>query len=417
MYQKIELFNKNYIFYFFLLIAITIPVGIGINNVAIILTTLISIISFNITKFIENFKSNSISKLFIGFYLIMFISILYSENLKIGFNILSRSVFFLIIPFIFISNYHHVNENKVKKILDYFVYSIFWIGVLFILNAVYNTYIYASVNPLNVSNGNFFSYIKLTSLLKLHPIYFGLFILVSYGYTLLDLTQNKKKLCLNKLVVILFFSILIMLLSSFYLLIVFVVLNSYILIPFIYKKGGKIIFVVTFLIAILSAMYFSSGFIIHKFNGVNIKNDITTLDFSGNDFTAIKARKAKWFCTLQVIKENMLIGTGVGDGNDELFKMYKKYNFLHGIERTYNSHNQYLTTTLYIGIFGLLYLLFLLFAVFKNAVNNKNKITFVFVSVLSLFFITESVLERQVGVVFFVFFSILLTLNKPEADV
>jgi O-antigen ligase len=416
MYRKFEYFKNNYIYYFLLLIVVTIPIKIGINNIAIILTTIISIVTFDKDKFFENFKSNIISKLFLGFYLIMIISLLYSENLNFGYKILSRSVFFLIIPFIFISNFHLINKEIVNKILNYFVISIFWIGILFTLNAFYNTYIYASVNPLNISNGNFFSYIKLTSLLNLHPIYFGLFVLLSYAYTLLDLTETKV-LKINKLVFVLFFSIFIMLLSSFYLLIMFVAINSYILIPFIYKKGKKTIFVVSFLITIFTSMYFSSGFIIHKFNGVNIKKDITTLDFSGNEFTAIKARKAKWYCTLQVIKENILTGTGVGDGNDELFKKYKKYNFLHGIERTYNSHNQYLTTTLYFGIFGLLYMLLILFTIFKNAFKNNNKIALVFVSILSIFFLTESVLERQVGVVFFVFFSILLTLNKPEANV
>jgi len=68
----------------------------------------------------------------------------------------------------------------------------------------------------------------------------------------------------------------------------------------------------------------------------------------------------------------------------------------------FNLHNQYLEYFLKFGLIGLLYFLTILFLSFRKAIKEKNKLYFSFLLIFCLFSLTESNLEVQRGIVFFV---------------
>ena len=102
-----------------------------------------------------------------------------------------------------------------------------------------------------------------------------------------------------------------------------------------------------------------------------------------------------------------LTGTGLGSRQQVLNSYYLRYGIYTGNPDLgdggylgYNFHNQYLEVMVGTGIPGLILLLFIIALKF---LMQRGKLFFpsmVYI-VLLIFFITESVLERQAGIVFF----------------
>ena len=118
-------------------------------------------------------------------------------------------------------------------------------------------------------------------------------------------------------------------------------------------------------------------------------------------------------CVNKVLKENWLFGVGPGNVQNELNKCYASYTYKNYDDYTnveYNSHNQYLDIWLKYGIFGLIFFLFFLFWGIKN--SNENYGIFLFIIVIAM--LTENILNRQVGVIFFTFFNSLFFINRID---
>src|SRR5690606_12838265 len=81
--------------------------------------------------------------------------------------------------------------------------------------------------------------------------------------------------------------------------------------------------------------------------------------------------------------------------------------FQHGVETKYNPHNQYLSEFLKSGVIGIILFLCVILQQFRLALKNKNTIQLFFMFSIVFFFLSESVLVRLIGVVFFFFFIIL----------
>jgi O-antigen ligase len=411
---KHDLFEKG-----FLAIVATIPFGFnGLTNIATAFTVLFSVTLFKKENFISLLKSNRLTMWFIAFFVLLALSLLNTVNLKYGLKVIERSIFFLLFSFIFLVNSNRINKKLIFKSFTVFInFCIIACGIC-ILSALYNTFTYAAVNPFNEVNGNFFAYLKLTQIIKQHPIYFGANLLLAICIIVSEFFKTSKTLSIKYTPVYLtIFLIFIFLLNSFLLLIVLFFIFIFFIVYYLIKRPKKVRIhhLLLFVFAVIVPISYSTSFISHKFNGLNVVEDFITTDFSGNDFTAIKARRAKAYCSIQLIKDNFLFGVGIGDGNDVLKKYYEKYNFQHGIDRKFNSHNQFLTTSIYLGIFGFIILTIIFIELFYTAIKAKNKLLFLFSLITCCFFITESVLERQIGIVYFVFFALLLySLVKTE---
>lgn len=105
-----------------------------------------------------------------------------------------------------------------------------------------------------------------------------------------------------------------------------------------------------------------------------------------------------------VVKDNMLWGVGAGDRMDELVPYYGS------MEDTYCPHNQYLDTWMATGFPGLLSLLAILVLPLAMAWRKRLIFPFLFVIMLGLNLMFESMLERQMGIVFVALMYVLMAL-------
>jgi O-antigen ligase len=115
-------------------------------------------------------------------------------------------------------------------------------------------------------------------------------------------------------------------------------------------------------------------------------------------FFGVSFRLQIWYSILDLIYQSPLTGYGIGDITELLNIRYNK-NELQGL----NAHNQYLQFILHHGIIIFLFLFLFVYKLIKQCVLNKNSVLLFSWIVLLSFSFTESILNRQWGVILFAF--------------
>jgi hypothetical protein len=129
--------------------------------------------------------------------------------------------------------------------------------------------------------------------------------------------------------------------------------------------------------------------------------------------TGNEIRLVMWMVTIQEIIAHPL---GVGTGNvDEVLShrlLSKNQKKLAEKDENgtiqFNPHNQFLQTSLEVGIVGGLILLLVVSMWFKIGWNSKNWMLLILSASLAFNGLFESMLQRQSGIVFYSFWSVLL---------
>ena len=117
--------------------------------------------------------------------------------------------------------------------------------------------------------------------------------------------------------------------------------------------------------------------------------------------------------SVDAAKKQPLFGYGVGDYRHCLIDQYDENGWESGVSAEYNAHNQYMETILSIGVVGLLLfgamLVWPLFQAWRRSVNSLWLILLLtFIVTFNLLF--ESMLERQMGLLFIGFLYAIMTL-------
>lgn len=115
---------------------------------------------------------------------------------------------------------------------------------------------------------------------------------------------------------------------------------------------------------------------------------------------------------MPVIKENIVFGVGAGDQKAALAPQWG-YT-IEEQDMVSNTHNQYLDTWMATGLLGLAALLAMMIVPICYAWRRKNFLMFCFISIFAVSILFESMLERQMGVVFY---CVMLLLFAIEAEI
>ncbi|MCK6648809.1 MAG: O-antigen ligase family protein, partial [Bacteroidia bacterium] len=141
-------------------------------------------------------------------------------------------------------------------------------------------------------------------------------------------------------------------------------------------------------------------------NAINEKDEQNNAVTTSSDGTG--SRIFVWKASVDVIKENLLLGVGTGDSRDKMLEKYLEKQMKTEYEFGLNSHNQFLNTAVSLGLLGLLLLLACFIVPFFKALRVKNILDIGFVVLVSMNLLFESMFERQAGVIFYVFLNTLL---------
>jgi O-antigen ligase len=137
----------------------------------------------------------------------------------------------------------------------------------------------------------------------------------------------------------------------------------------------------------------------------------SNLPSNPTSWNSTNLRLMEWASSIQGIKMAGPFGTGTG-GTWPALKQYSSQYNLGVFSGEFNSHNQYLETFLEIGVAGFIGLLACYFIPLSRALQTKNYLLLSFSLIVCLASLTESILERAHGLIFFTTFASILMYSK-----
>lgn len=396
-------------------VALTMPFSIShanLNGLCIVLLAANAIPLFLLTRKTISPLFSGKMILFVSVYLILVPGLLYADNFhQAGFELEKKMSLFIFPLVLFYSP--RLKGKEVRIILLSFVFGCLVTGLFCIGMATYRF--------IESNDSSFFFHHELSGLAGMHAAYLSMYCCFSIAILLCNYSEELGLLRLRDrmlyYVCLCIFVILIFLLASrTQLLILFIGSIGY----FTFHFSKKYTLLKSVLGAIAIGVFIVSLAFLFPKNRERFKEAI---NYKGEYSLSTKwgeqqMRPLMWSCAIELIKDNPIKGAGTGDGEDELQKCYSRNDYvslLYFENSRFNAHNQFLEIAVELGLIGLLVFLLSLFAPAAEAWRHKKVLYLIFVLVFAVSCLTESMLERQNGVVFFGFFNSFLVFNSVKS--
>jgi O-antigen ligase len=130
---------------------------------------------------------------------------------------------------------------------------------------------------------------------------------------------------------------------------------------------------------------------------------------------SITQRLLVWGVCMDLIRDNPVLGVGFGDIKEEVWQKYKGMGFPKNMPGLIlGPHNQWLEQWAGGGLPAIAVLAFVMFSPFFNRKLKRNPLYLTFIVMVILSFLTESLLERQIGIAFFLVAYCLLERDEAQ---
>lgn len=387
--------------------------------VMILVLALLAIGVFNSVKGFEPFFTKEKLKLLFPLLLmtgLYFGHYPFSENMAEAWFKIEKKGLFLFLPLIICCSSYKMNKAQMKLVLILFCLSallFFSIAHVQFINMVLESVDVGMYTDFSsyFSHPNFeYNYrIWLGDLWHIHPTYLGLIIDMSILIGLGFLVQKKNPTAVKVLGV---FSVVIgggflLLIASRMAILSLICVGVLIGVVALKKYRLPVLFVGV-------SMFIGLTFFLAKTNSrvkevFETKMELPTVE----NFNSVNIRVGIYSCATDLLKNNWLLGHSPGDVEDELYACYdsKKMTFIS--DRGYNTHNEFMNQLLGFGCLGVVWLLWLLVVAFKRAFESENYLFIGFLVLFTMTCLTENVLERHHGTMFFSFFFSLFMFLEP----
>lgn len=387
----------------FLLFAFSLPFGGVFNSYFLGLSILLLI--YGLVNQSYELKIRLPKKLFslTFIYLVLLFGIFRTNALATSGNLL-LDISLLVFPILFALTGLKINR---KKILYAFVAGCVSSSLLCLLLSAKQFYFE------NFESGIYF-YASLSHFL--HVGYFSMYLLFSlFAIFLLLIKSDNGKLVFLKILLIIFHLLMLVLLSTRTSFIALGVIGLAFLIStvFILKKRMK-----GLLMLVALCILFSLGLVF-----LNSKNEnrfdsllsfFTEKQIDPSSIESVDARFMVWKSSVQIIQQNFWVGVGPGNAKAKLKEQFLINGYTGIAAEGLNAHNEFLQTLIATGVIGFIALLLCIFTGVPAAFQQRDFLFVTFTIIIVINFLTESMLERQAGVVFFAFFNSLFVFSKSS---
>jgi O-antigen ligase len=364
---------------------------------------------------LEEVKHKQLLLLPVIFFSLHLIWVFFAADHSALSEIFKQKIHLFLIPAGFLICFHQVDTKRQDMILVAFIVACLLCSAVCLTNAVINAIHVKSVFYYDSElRESWFLYSRLTEPVGIPPVYLSMFTNFAFAATQYNPYFFSKKL---RVVLLVYLACFILALQSVIGIISMIILM---LIWIWHLTALKKIMLLVVGLAVVSGVFISIQFL----NSQDIAGELaiakkTQNQRQGDLISDWQPRLIIWASATEAIAEQPAFGYGLGGGQRELEKRYARRGFTWGVEQSLNAHNQFLSTLLNFGIIGLGVLLLMLILPLAKATRSKNFLAISFITLMILFFMTESVLFRQKGVIFFTFFYCLLFFNendRPRAD-
>lgn len=367
----------------------------------------------------EMFKSGIFISLLLYFALSL-IAVLYSTNQSKAWLDIQQKIALLAFPILIIGMSTYFWKN-IRLVFWAFIIGLFTASVYNIVLAIESSYLAGAAEgifhfwvyekhkdlgfiELISMRMSYFSYGYYSQFL--HPSYFSMQLVFSLPILNFLFKTKKAHRLFDKLAYFgigLFFTIIIFFLQSTAGLISLVLVILFMLyqeIKLKYTKNFSFYFF-SFSLIVFLLIGFTS---LMQINLSDISDKLSTNNLSNSSSVRLNI----WKNTYALWMENPVLGTGPSDVRQDIKTELINNGNLDFATGDYNMHNQFLESIVGLGIIGLITIIALLGFSLSNAIKYKSILLLYLISIIAVNFFFESVLNRQSGLFFFLFFLSLL---------
>ena len=404
-------------------IVVTIVLSwLNLNSTFIILLAVTWLTEGDFRNKLKLLKKDFLFLAYLAYVVLQFVGLFKSDNLYYGYKELESKLGFLVLPLVFCSTsvLSHAFRTKVMYVLSL---TVTVVGLYCLVIAGFHFLFHEK-------NADVFFYHQLVSPVSHHAVYFSVFVFISLAFILFEILPVAGPRMRRTLPFwIGFLLVLLFLLSSKMVLLVLVFLLIYFSFELGKKKINKpiaLISVIALVIIILSIL-FTDNQVRNRFS--DMKGNISKLSLEkyneGFYFNPWEFRLLLWRITFETVDEQEAWLTGVGPVNDQriLQAKYRELGLYSGDLRrndpgyfNFNCHNQFLQSTLESGIPGLLSVIFFCCMLFQRTRAQKRKVLSWVTIIVFCFFFTESVFERQYGMVLTTLFPLMYLYSTDRTE-
>jgi O-antigen ligase len=421
-FAKVTIFCKRFLPFVLMALALFIPISYRVTIYLLDIAFITWFLSYEWYKNLKTAFRNRIVFFSALFLLLAAFSLLYTKNIETGTTKITQYISILLVPLMFATQSSEIGKYKVQ-IERSFILGLLLTAFYLLVRALSRSIFFTPVGviyypiPPEDPQGRYFFYQHFTE--PFHPTYLAMY----YSLGIAMLVFRIKQLHRVWPKVLGFVAV-----TLFMLMIYFASSNAgYI--------SGMLVCIVSFLWLL---KYQNRRYVFYVFIpllvgfGVLLLNNDRFVNFMGyfrtqsdgfseNSSFEYKLKKEGtvrlkiWQIVPAAVGKNWLFGVGIGDVRETLAKTYQEKNLDFALSKRLNAHNQYLETFVGLGLVGLSYLLMILGSALWQSVRRRDMVFFLFMLIILVNFMFESVLERFFGVLFFVFFLSLFSMREVDS--
>jgi len=389
--EKIN-FEKT-IYYSVLIFALTLPLSRALISFFVIFLPLLWIIEGDFQRKYEQIKSSKLLLAILFFLFFSILSITWTEDLTVGMKGLRLDMYFFALFVIATS----VKKEQVPSII-----SAFLVGMLISEVIAYGvffelwTFKHATVqNPspfmMHIDYSVFMAFTSLLLLNRIFANHYELKEKLGYGFFFLTVTGNLF-LAIGRTGQIAF------------------IVGVFVMSIIHFKITIKSFLISTLLLfSIFTTAYnVSDSFKVRTDAGLSDIQKISDMNLN----SSWGVRVAYYIVTYDIVKNNPIVGVGLGDYKDQITLMLETQEYPYLNENTkkfmkkFHPHNQYLFILIQMGIVGLILFLYIIYQLFRLRIDNLEvkELSILFATIFFVGCIPEPLLAKQFTLGLFILF-------------
>jgi O-antigen ligase len=393
----------------------------NLNSICIIVFTAIWLLEGNIRGKLNLLKKDRLFLAYSLYFLAQLMGVFYAAHTFEALKYVESKLGFIVFPLIFCSSLFVDNEMKRKTMTAFSIFLTF---------ASLYCVALATAKYAQLHETRFFFYHDLVEPISQHAVYFSVYIFICLVFLLVngrDMKWLNKRRWLQ-IIWILYFTALLVLLSSKMVLSVLFLYLLYLLFKSYTEKNKRWqSLALAAIIGLSAAVTFSFDNPVKKRFQDMFNGDLTLLKKDKFNrityFTGVDFRLLEWRFTYEILRDNnaFMIGVSPAEAQSRLQEKYRSMDMYTGEKKRndtgflgYNCHNQFLQCSLQSGIVGLVIFIFWIGTLLSKAVQKKDVVLTGIVAIMFTFFLSESVFERQYGMILCTLIPLLFLYSQPK---
>lgn len=392
--------------YGFMLVAFVMPLHKKMMVPALLVLTFVLLFQIRFSRVFETIKNNKPLFFLPAYYLLYALALIWSLDQKGGMFDLEVKLSFALLPLIFIFISEPLSEKDFKQILSAFVFGTL-VGMLICLIQATMAFIKEPIV--------YYTFVSSRLSILHHPTYYSMFVNLSLVIVLIRQRRHTMRHIPAFVIAFACIGFNWLLMSRSGLVTTGLIIFIYWLSLFFEKKAkGALMILLVFLIVGIATVSVSKYTLQRISSMGRFFSELTHGATQPDKKNLSDPRIVTWEAAWHAISNKPILGAGTGGEHIVLNDFYREKNYCVALDRSLNTHNQFLQNWVATGIIGVLLLLLIFVFGYIRCRKQQFLSGCAFLSIVLITLLTESGLETQSGVVFFSFFYCLIIVYRKD---